>query len=124
MRKILFLSEENLTSHEMSLKKRISVKINGRYRLIDISGIICYKAEGSYTLIDIEGEEKIITSKNLKFFERTLPKTRFCRCHHSCIVNIGKIRSYNKNEIEMSDGSVLPVSRRRYAELAKMLEKK
>ena len=108
----------------MGSGKKIYVKTIGRYLVIDPSEIFCCKADGSYTRILLEGEEKIVISKSLKEVSKDLPETRFCRCHHSCVVNLEKVRSYNNRELELSNGMTLPVSRRRYHELVRMIKKK
>jgi len=108
----------------MGSGKKIHVKTNGRYLVIDPSEIYCCKADGSYTPILLEGDEKVVVSRSLKEVSKDLPETRFCRCHHSCIVNLEKVKSYNKKELKLTNGMTLPVSRRRYHELVRMIKKK
>ena len=108
----------------MGSGKKIHVKINGRYLVIDPSDILCCEADGNYTHIRLEGDEEVVTTRTLKEVSKDLPETRFCRCHHSCVVNLEKVRSYNNRELELSNGMTLPVSRRRYHELVRMIKKK
>ena len=108
----------------MGSGKKIHVKTNGRYHVIDPSEIFFCKADGSYTRILLEGVEKVVVSRSLKEVSKDLPETRFFRCHHSCIVNLEKVKSYNKKELKLTNGMTLPVSRRRYNDLVRMIKKK
>lgn len=49
---------------------------------------------------------------NLAEAERLLPEARFCRCHNSFLVNMGRIREVKGREIVMENGERIPVGRR------------
>jgi two-component system LytT family response regulator len=88
------------------------------------SEILRIEASGSYSVIYLlEGKTYTVT-KNLKALENNLDRNLFFRCHHSHIVNLDRIRKILKNEgfgIEMSDGSVISVSRDKRDELMNKL---
>lgn len=48
--------------------------------------------------------------EKLDFMEKQL-SVGFLRCHKSFLVNMDKIRAFEKNIIELEDGTILPVSR-------------
>lgn len=52
--------------------------------------------------------------------EASLAKLDFFRCHKSFLVNLGEIKSFGK-DIIMSNGDIVPLSRRRKAEFLKAL---
>ena len=77
---------------------------------------ICYlESDGSYTII-YNFDEKILSSKNLGYFEKRLPHSDFKRVHHSFIVNRNKIKSFEKGRsgtIIMKNNKQVPVSQRK-----------
>lgn len=52
-------------------------------------------------------------------FEEQLKEFGFFRCHKSYIVNLDKIKTFTKSEIQLRDGSMILVSVRKYQELKK-----
>lgn len=77
---------------------------------------ICYlESDGSYTII-YTYKEKILSSKNLGYFEKKLPHSDFKRVHHSFIVNRNKIDRIEKGRsgtITMKNNKKVPVSQRK-----------
>lgn len=43
-----------------------------------------------------------------------LPAGRFAYCHRSVVVNLAYVKSVTSTEVILSDGTALPMSRRRY----------
>lgn len=69
-----------------------------------------------------EGKETIVINQKLKDVEEQLPNT-FVRCHQSFLVNMRYIRSFTAQEIELTDGRKVPVSRPRYGEAKEVFMK-
>jgi two-component system LytT family response regulator len=71
----------------------------------------------NYTEFNFADGKKMISSRNLGFYEALLPPGKFCRIHQSHLVNIDFIDKYNKRSnggtITMKDGKELDVSQRR-----------
>ena len=103
---------------------KISIQYNGGYRLLEPGEIHYCKADGSYTHIFLEGLKKITVARPLKVIFRELPAKMFCRCHRSYVVNLEKILSFTQKELSLITGMTLPVARRRYYELVKMISEK
>ncbi len=56
----------------------------------------------------------VVSSVSLGTFSRTLCSYGFFHCHKSHLINCSQIQKYLKvGEVEMSDGTTVPVSRRR-----------
>ena len=73
-------------------------------------------SEGSYTKIKIDGGQTLMASKNLKEIEGLLPEDIFVRIHHGHIINLmyaTKLVENGEDNVVMSDGTSLPVSRRK-----------
>lgn len=94
-------------------------------KFIHISNIVYLKAEGSYTKVFTENHQQVMVTKNLKEFESQLLPNNFFRIHHSYLVNLEKINKYVKGEggqVEMNNGSMLDVSKRRKPYFLKKME--
>lgn len=63
----------------------------------------------------------IVTSERLSEMAERLPQRSFTFCHRTVLVNLAYVRHLRPREIELSDGSTLPVSKYRAAELKKRL---
>lgn len=92
------------------------------FKVVNVEEIIRLKSEGGYTQIFFLNGKVVLASKNLKEYEKTLPKSLFCRIHHSHIINVNYMREYIKGrggQVVLQDGSTLSVSQNRKRELLK-----
>ena len=74
------------------------------------------EAAKNYTIFRFQGNRKIIASRTLGEYDILLKDFGFMRIHKSFTVNLAKVARYVKGrggEIEMLDGTILPVSRER-----------
>lgn len=113
---------DNLKSQE---SKKIVIKGSSENKILNLQDIICIKGEGSYSLIYLKNTEKITVSKNLKYFEKTLPaNTFFFRSQKSWIVNLLEVNSYNlrKGNLNMSNDLQAKISINRVEEFEILLE--
>ncbi len=91
--------------------------------LVDIDGeTIRIKQEDIFYIeafshsIDIDTKtKKYSTRKNIGIIEKELDEKSFIRCHRSYIVGLKHIKKIGKTDIELDNGSVIPVSRRQYS---------
>ena len=60
-------------------------------------------------------KNKILVTKKLKQLEEDLQEPIFYRVHNSYIINLNKIKAYNKNEgvVILENNAVIPVSRQK-----------
>ncbi|MFN8239918.1 MAG: LytTR family DNA-binding domain-containing protein [Bacteroidales bacterium] len=74
------------------------------FEVLRIKEIIMCKADGYCTHFHLTEKKKIISSKNLKFYEELLMEHDFLRVHHSFIINLNHVSSYTKQgEIVLSE---------------------
>lgn len=88
--------------------------------------ILRFEAKGSYTAIHFDNGNEILATKQIKEYENVLPDAVFCRIHKSHIINICKIREYQKGKggrLVMEDGTSIEVSSRRREEFLKRIFK-
>lgn len=82
--------------------------------------IIYCQSEGNYTIIHFDGFENLMLTKSLKDICKILPEEMFFRIHHSFVINLSFatrfVENGNENEVILSTGINLPVSRRKKAD--------
>jgi two-component system LytT family response regulator len=104
--------------------KKIAIPTLEGISFFDLNELIHLDADSNYTLLHFTNDRKILASKTLKEFEDQLGEDQFIRLHNSHIVNIGYISRYIKGEggqVVLANGKVIDVSRRKKADLMKML---
>ena len=91
---------------------------------VPLESIFYFEASAMYTIVHTEAEQVII-SKPLKDFEY-LKHAGFYRVHRSFMVNTSKIKRFLKvetNEVEMTNGTKIPVSRSNKDEFQQFMSK-
>ncbi|OEK07183.1 LytR/AlgR family response regulator transcription factor [Roseivirga misakiensis] len=104
--------------------KKLVIPTKEGFEFIDHSEIKYVLADENYARIFIDGNQSIFSSKNLGYFEKQLPDTRFSRIHKSHLVNLNCIVNYehgNGGFVKMIDGKRLEVSRRKKKNLLEQL---
>lgn len=113
---------ENL-SNERAFK-HLGVNTEDRIELLLVKKIIRLQGESNYTRIFMEGGKPVLVSKTLVEFEELLRDLGFLRVHKTHLVNIDCVKSIEKNgdtKLLLNDGTIVPVSRRRKAEVIESL---
>jgi len=84
-----------------------------------IENIVYFKSDGNNSVIFNLKGEAISTNKKFKELEYLIPKDVFVRVHHSYIINLLHVTRYSTEEglIYLGDGTSIPVSRRKKADL-------
>lgn len=91
--------QENLGTNKDISDKCIIVNLSNSTRFIKVKDIIMLHAEGSYCELHLKGGEKLLASKNLKYFEERLYDIPFFfRSHKSYIINLKTVQEYNRSE--------------------------
>ncbi|MGN6615980.1 MAG: LytR/AlgR family response regulator transcription factor [Ilyomonas sp.] len=106
------------------ISKRISVPTMNGFSFIPVSDIIRCEAAVNYTILYLSDKQKLTVAKTLKEFENLLGDYNFCRIHHSHLINLAYIKSYNKGKggfVVMTDQSEIEVSTRKKEEFLKRL---
>lgn len=113
----------NLQSGDESAFKLSISTTEGTYFLHPDEIIRC-EADRNYTHFYQTDNRRMLASKPLTDFERILEDQAFLRVHRSHLVNLKHIVRLQEGQLELSDGSVVPISRRRRAEVTAILKKK
>lgn len=119
----LGLLKQNLSSED---DRKIAFQTTEGVLVIKVDSILFCEAEGSYTYVHMEAGDKKLISKNLAKLEQLLSEGRFCRAHHSFLVNLNAVESfsYRTNFLKLQDGRQVPVSHRKRKVVMNALKKK
>jgi two-component system LytT family response regulator len=117
---------ENLRGVDAGERKIAFPTMNG-LSFVPIRDIVRLEAKGGYTLIHLHGEKKITATGGIKEYEDLLPEIIFFRIHQSHIINLNKIKSYQKGRggyVTLEDDSEIEVASRRREEFMQRLLKR
>ncbi len=92
--------------------QKIVLKTTDNRYLIAIKDILHLEADGAYTMFYTR-EQKIMVSKNLKYYEELLQEYDFVRCHQSHLVALSHIKGLKTNSLLLINGTEVPVSYRK-----------
>lgn len=99
--------------------QRISIACRNGNLFVSTDDILRLEAQGSYSIIFLENGDSYLVSHNLSYFEKVLDPVHFYRCHHSHIINLGKVtRAIHElgTVAILCDGSRVDVSKRKKTE--------
>lgn len=123
-----YISEKIVKSHNRP--KKIGVKSNGIFHLIDIEQILFIERKGRKTFIHLEKQAIVECNESIKQLEELLDMTKFFRTHQSFIVALDKIEEIHKDlytkayNIKIKNShQIVNLSRNKYVELKKYLAK-
>jgi len=114
----------NQFSGEKALPNRLTIHSNGGIEFVEIDQIIRLEAARSYCSIYMEEGHKLTVSKPLRILDEELAPYHFFRSHESHLINLKKLKKYINEDggyLLMMDDSVVPLARRRKAEILKIL---
>jgi two-component system LytT family response regulator len=116
---------EHMGTLQMSRQKMAIPTITGLL-FVPVQEILRFEAKGNYTTIYMANNDTIMATKTIKDYEEVLPETIFCRIHNSHIINLSRIKEYQKGRggvVVMEDGTVIEVASRRREEFMRRLLK-
>jgi len=91
---------------------------------VSVNNLIRMQANRNYTWVHVKEDTPILVSKNISKLAELVEPFEFIRVHHSHLVNPIFIQSLNKksNYIELTEGTIIPVSRERKKSILAMEE--
>lgn len=92
--------------------QRIVLKTIDQRFIVPIKDILHLEADGAYTIFHTT-TDKILVSKNLKYYQEILQDYDFIRCHQSHLVSQAHIKSLKTNSLLLSNGDELPIAHRK-----------
>jgi two-component system, LytTR family, response regulator len=114
---------EAIKSPSSNIKRIVLSELEGM-QIVEVDDIIRCEADGNYTKFFLINKRVILVSKILKEYDEILSEFNFIRPHKSHLINLKYIKSIIKIDgpiIEMTDGSQVPVARRKKDQILDML---
>lgn len=106
-------------------KQRVVVRTGQKIRIIPVTDIHYFEAADDFVKLHT-AEGVFLKNKTLSFFEQTLDKEQFVRCHRSYLLHIQQINRIDHHEKDnyvavLVSGAIIPVSRSGYGRLKEVL---
>ena len=114
---------DNIKSKEAEPHK-IVLSTSEKIHIIETDQIIRCESDNYYTNFFLADGKKILVSKTLKENEQLLSDHNFIRPHKSHLVNVKYIKGFLRSDggyIELTDGSRIPVSRRKREQIIEVI---
>lgn len=108
-------------------KDYIAIASMDKIDLIKTEEIMYLEAESKYAVFNLKGGKKLVSNKNLIYYERCISNWDFFRVHNSYIINIKFVTRIIKKEgcyCELANGFLIPVARRKQEEFNRFLKVK
>lgn len=118
------LLNDSLKNHNKP-SERLALHSQDKIHIVSIADIIRCESSVNYTIFYFADNKEMVVTKTLKEFEDLLSEQKFFRVHHSHLVNARYIREFVKSEgghLILQNGTMVPVSTRKRAEVIKMLD--
>lgn len=104
-------------SHKNNYDRKLAIATLTGFVFVDVKDIIRCESSSNYTQFYFVEGKKMISSRNLGYYEELLPTDKFCRIHHSHLINVDFLDQYIKGgsggTVVMRDGAELDVSQRK-----------
>lgn len=116
---------EALMANKTSIHKIAIPSMEG-IRLEKVENIVYCESDNYYTIIHLVTGEKLLVSKTLKEYDKTLSADGFIRIHQKYLVKVSEIKTYSKSDggfVTLNNGTHLTVSRRKKDELLKAISR-
>ncbi len=95
---------------------RVAFPTGKGFEFISVKEVIYFQASGNYTTLYLQDGRKVLVSSSLKEMEDLVAEYPFCRIHNGHMINLEHLVRYFRGdggEVEMSNGTKMPVSRGR-----------
>lgn len=107
---------------EKEVQKTLLIKTADAQHFLQIRDIVRCQSDGAYTVFHT-GDKKIMSARNLKYYENILSEHTFVRVHQSHLVNIKYIKTIGSNNtVWLTNGEKIPVATRKKSYLKQVLD--
>lgn len=104
--------------------EKIALHTAEKIHICELVDIIRCESSINYTTFYFEDKHKVLVTKTLKFYDQLLTGSGFLRTHQSHLINLSHVKEFVKGDggyILMNDGSNIPVSARKRAEVVQII---
>lgn len=91
---------------------------------LKLDNIVACEGQNKYTNVIVESGKNILSSYNIGEFSKILNKSGFFQAHRSYLINLSKIKQYQKDgTIILENDMPVPLARRRKDEFLELIQK-
>lgn len=111
-------------SDNRSQEDKIAISTSEGIDFVPIKNIIHIESKSNYSKIFLKDNKNIMVTKILKDFEEMLLPYNFYRVHNSHLINLNYIQKYIRSQgghVQLQDGTLIDISRRKKEEFLKMI---
>ncbi len=104
--------------------EKITIPSSSGFIFIELKNLVRCEANGNYTNFLVSTGEKYIASQTLGVYDEILTETGFFRINRKDLININHIHEFRRQKkamIQMSDGSLLPLTASRKEAFLKII---
>lgn len=115
-----------MRENEQTAKKKLALPTFEGLSMVLIEEILRCESDNSYTTFYLKNNQKLIVSRSIGEYEELLSPYQFFRVHQSHLINLKEVKNYLKDDggiVVLTDGTQVPVARRRKEQLIEMLVK-
>jgi two-component system LytT family response regulator len=108
-----------------STPSKLGFPISTGQQFIKLEDIIYAEAQDNIAILHLKEKQTVNLTKSLGWLEEHLDEHRFCRIHHSYLINVDHLKEYIRNEggyVVMSNNKGISISRRRKDNFLQKLE--
>lgn len=105
---------------------KIQLSVQKGIELVSINEIMHIMADGRYAKVYLQNGSNLFVTKTLKEIEKQLNYSFFFRVHKSHLVNLNFIKKYNlvsNYQLELFDGTIVDISRRKKDDFIEVMAK-
>ena len=102
----------------------IFVRADNQSVKVMFDSILYVEAMSEYIKIHFKEGKPVMTFMSVKLMSESLPANQFMRIHRSYIIALDSIAMVRRGEVELSDGTVLPISASYKDDLQKFIDEK
>ncbi len=102
----------------------IFVRADNQSIKVMFDSILYVEAMSEYIKIHFKEEKPVMTFMSVKLMSESLPANNFMRIHRSYIIALDSIAMVRRGEVELTDGTVLPISASYKDDLQKFIDEK
>ncbi|PQJ69634.1 LytR/AlgR family response regulator transcription factor [Polaribacter butkevichii] len=108
--------------NKKEIEKTLLIKTADAQYFLQTKDIVRCQSDGAYTVFHTV-DKKIMSARNLKYYENILSEHTFVRVHQSHLVNIKYIKKVNANNtVHLTNQEIIPVATRKKSYLKQVLD--
>lgn len=118
---------ESMQQKDKTPPQKLALSTQEKIHVVDIQSIIRCESNDNYTTFFFTDGTKVMVSKTLKTYDQLLKDADFLRVHQRHLVNQKHVREFVKTDggyLIMDNGSNVPVSTRKRAEVVEAISRK